>query len=49
MKAAKVPLEMHIFPSGGHGYGLGRNEGGTAGWPALAADWLRRNGWLDKK
>lgn len=49
MKAAKTPLEMHIYPSGGHGYGLGRKEGGTAGWPALAADWLKRNGWLTRK
>jgi acetyl esterase/lipase len=49
MKAAKVPLEMHVFPTGGHGYGLGRKDGGTAAWPALAADWLKRNGWLTRK
>jgi acetyl esterase/lipase len=49
MKAAKAPLEMHIFPTGGHGYGLGKKEGGTSEWPALAADWLKRNGWLTRK
>jgi acetyl esterase/lipase len=48
MKAAKAPLEMHIFPTGGHGYGLGKQQGGTAEWPALAAEWLKRNGWLEK-
>jgi acetyl esterase/lipase len=48
MKAAKVPIELHIFPTGGHGYGLGKKDGGTSEWPALAAEWLKRNGWLEK-
>ncbi len=40
---SKVPVELHILPEGGHGYGL--RTGNTAGraWPALAESWLFRN------
>lgn len=37
-----VPFEMHLFPRGGHGFGLGREEDGTHQWPRLFVDWLRR-------
>ena len=49
LKQAKVPAEMHLFPAGGHGYGLRGTEAAPAAWPKLAADWLRRQGVLDKK
>ena len=42
LKAAKVPVEMHIFPNGGHGYGLRKREKSTDVWPGLAAAWLTR-------
>ena len=37
---SKVPVELHILPEGGHGYGL--RTGNFAGrvWPALAERWL---------
>lgn len=37
---SKVPVELHILPEGGHGYGL--RTGNVAGrfWPALAERWL---------
>ncbi len=48
LKNAKVPAELHLYPSGGHGYGL-RLEGHTAAtWPKRAADWLQAGGWLAK-
>jgi len=37
-----VPVEMHLFPKGGHGFGLGRDSDGTSQWPALAVQWIRR-------
>jgi acetyl esterase/lipase len=37
-----VPFEMHIFPKGGHGFGLGREEDGTDQWLELFVNWLRR-------
>jgi acetyl esterase/lipase len=41
LKEAGVPAELHVYPTGGHGYGLrsGVNEI-TAVWPALALRWL---------
>jgi len=42
LKAAKVPAEMHLFPDGGHGYGLRKKGKSTDVWPDLAAAWLKR-------
>ena len=42
LKAAKVPAEMHLFPDGGHGYGLRKRGKSTDVWPELAAAWLAR-------
>jgi acetyl esterase/lipase len=42
LKAAKVPVEMHLFPDGGHGYGLRKKGTTTDVWPEIAAAWLAR-------
>ena len=48
LKQAKVPAELHLYPTGGHGYGL-RLEGHTAAtWPQRAEDWMQAGGWLKK-
>jgi acetyl esterase/lipase len=44
LAAAKVPAEMHLFSSGGHGYGLRSSPQAVSGWPALAEAWLRARG-----
>ena len=41
LKAANVPVEMHLFPNGGHGYGLRKKGKATDVWPDLASAWLR--------
>jgi acetyl esterase/lipase len=41
LKNAKVPAEMHIYSSGGHGYGLRRTEKSVTGWPKLVEVWMR--------
>lgn len=46
LKEAKVPAEMHLYPSGGHGYGLRPSPLAVTTWPARAADWLRSLGVL---
>ena len=38
----KVPAELHLFTSGGHGYGLRATDEPVTRWPELAARWLRR-------
>ena len=40
LKNAKVPAELHIYASGGHGYGLRRTELPITEWPKLAETWL---------
>ena len=41
-----VPSELHVFESGGHGWGLGTPGTLVAAWPRLFADWMRSHGWL---
>jgi len=43
-KANKVPVTLHLFETGGHGYGLhGKNE--LAVWPELLETWLETKGY----
>ena len=44
--AAKVPTEIHVYETGGHGFGMKRQPDGgvVADWPNRALDWLRRRG-----
>jgi len=37
-----VTMEMHLFPEGGHGFGMGRQEDGTDQWLKLFINWLKR-------
>ena len=46
LKQAKVPVEMHLYPTGGHGYGLRPSEHNVTTWPQRAAEWLRAMGTL---
>ena len=41
MKKAGVPCELHLFPKGGHGYGLRKAQDAVTEWPLLAAVWLK--------
>lgn len=40
LKKAVVPAEMHIFPEGGHGYGLRPTAFPVSHWPTYAEIWL---------
>ncbi|HEY0266861.1 MAG TPA: alpha/beta hydrolase [Rhizomicrobium sp.] len=40
LQAAKIPSEIHLFESGGHGFGIARVAGQPAGaWPQLLLHW----------
>ena len=39
----KVPVELHMFPKGGHGFGLGHKENRTDQWMSLFVNWLKLN------
>ncbi len=48
LKEAKVSVAMHLYPTGGHGYGL-RNTGDLVNeWPFRAVNWLSDIGMLSK-
>jgi acetyl esterase/lipase len=41
-----IRAELHIYQTGGHGFGLGRPKTTESGWPAACIVWLRTNGWI---
>ena len=46
----KVAAELHVFPEGGHGYGLRPDSKfPVTSWPKLATDWLQSRGLLSQK
>ena len=44
LKKAKVPSELHVFPCGGHGYGLRPSKNAVSSWPKLCEVWIQKNG-----
>lgn len=44
LKKNKVPAELHLFQSGGHGWGLGKEKNNTGEWTDLFLNWLKING-----
>ncbi len=41
LRQVNVPFELHIYPIGGHGYGLRPTRELITTWPQRAADWMR--------
>ncbi len=41
LKKNGVPAEMHIFPSGGHGFALALGKGALEKWPELLLNWMK--------
>lgn len=46
LREAGVPVEMHLYETGPHGFGLAPNNPVLSGWPRLAEDWMRSHGWI---
>jgi acetyl esterase/lipase len=42
----KVPVELHLFTKGGHGFGLGQPGSSAAEWPQLFVKWLAETGFV---
>jgi|YelNatPaOPRAMG01_1025707.scaffolds.fasta_scaffold00094_61 acetyl esterase/lipase len=43
-----VPVEIHIFEKGGHGFGLGKDKGPVKNWTNRCLDWMRTEGIISK-
>ena len=41
LKTLKVPVELHVYPTGGHGYGLRKSTHTVTTWPDRVQDWMR--------
>jgi hypothetical protein len=44
LKRFNIPCELHIYETGGHGYGLGRSTGTESTWPDACEKWLKARG-----
>lgn len=44
LRQVNVPAEMHLFQTGGHGWGLGKKGSPVAAWPELFKTWAKDNG-----
>ncbi|MEN9571672.1 MAG: hypothetical protein RL172_2903 [Bacteroidota bacterium] len=47
-RAAKVPVEVHLYSQGDHAFNMGKRTtlASIKNWPARLTDWLSDNGWL---
>jgi acetyl esterase/lipase len=41
LRNAKIPVELHLLPAGGHGYGLRPGNIAAETWPGLAEKWMK--------
>ncbi|MFO0877505.1 MAG: alpha/beta hydrolase [Gemmataceae bacterium] len=46
LRRVGVPAELHIYPRGGHGYGLRRTSFPVTAWPTQCEAWFRDRGLL---
>jgi acetyl esterase/lipase len=42
----KIPSEIHIYSTGGHGYGVRPSANSVGAWPLRLEDWLRYTGMI---
>ena len=42
LKDSGVPAEVHVYESGGHGYGLRKTDAPVTQWPDRAVDWMKQ-------
>ena len=45
-KKANIPAELHVFPDGGHGFGMNKKGKSCDAWTDLLSAWLKRQGGL---
>ena len=46
LRKAKVPVEIHVYEHGPHGFGLGGKDRILSTWPQRCAEWLRMHGFI---
>lgn len=46
LRGAKVPAELHVYATGGHGYGIRKTGYPCNNWPARLEEWMRSQSWV---
>ncbi len=46
LKKDGVDASLHLYETGGHGFGMGSEPDDSAQWPAACAAWLKDTGWI---
>lgn len=49
LQKVKVPAELHVYATGGHGFGLRPSQHPVSTWPARCGDWMKSQGLLAPK
>jgi acetyl esterase/lipase len=49
LKKAGVPADLHVYATGGHGFGLRPSKNPCSQWPKRCADWFKIQGLLKAK
>ena len=44
LRAARVPAELHVYSTGGHGFGIIKSGKTSEAWPTALVAWLREAG-----
>ena len=44
LQKEKVPVELHVYPTGGHGYGLRKTDEPVTSWPERLEEWFQARG-----
>ncbi|MCY1555214.1 hypothetical protein D9M68_918520 [compost metagenome] len=47
-RAARRPVEFHLYEQGGHGFGMYRKPTTSTGWFDAFASWMAMHGWLER-
>jgi len=48
VKRAGVPVELHLFTGGGHGFGIRKSKFAVSSWPDRLEAWMRQMGYMAK-
>ena len=46
LRAARVPVELHVFETGRHGFALAPGDPSLSSWLTQCALWMTRHGWI---
>ena len=49
LKALKISTELHVYATGGHGYGIRKTGHPVNSWPERVQEWMSKQGYLKSR